>query len=54
VVCPTGARAFGDLNEPDSAVSQILSNNVTYRLRDELGTEPRVYYVAADPQKMEG
>jgi Fe-S-cluster-containing dehydrogenase component len=53
VVCPTGARVFGDLNDPSSEVSSLLSNNVTYQLRDELGTEPRVYYIAADPAKME-
>jgi Fe-S-cluster-containing dehydrogenase component len=53
VACPTGARTFGDLNDPDSTVSALVENNVTYRLRDELGTEPRVYYIAADPAKME-
>ncbi len=54
VACPTGARTFGDLNDPGSAVSKLLEDNVTYRLRSDLGTEPRVYYIAADPQKMEG
>jgi Fe-S-cluster-containing dehydrogenase component len=44
---------FGDLNDPNSEVSGLLKNNVTYRLRDELGTGPRVYYIAADPAKME-
>jgi len=53
VVCPTGARVFGDLNDPNSEASRLLENNVTYRLRDELGTGPRVYYIAADPAKME-
>lgn len=54
VVCPTGARLFGDLNDPDSNVSKLLKDNVTYRLRDDLGTGPRVYYISADAQKMEG
>lgn len=54
VVCPTGARVFGDASDPDSQVSKLLKDNVTYRLRDDLGTDPRVYYIAADPQKMEG
>jgi len=53
VHCPTGARVFGDLNDPASQVSQMLQDNVTYRLRDELGTAPRVYYISADPAKME-
>jgi len=45
VVCPTGARAFGDLNDPHSNVSQILKNHPSYRLRENLGTNPRVYYL---------
>lgn len=53
VVCPTGARLFGDLNDPESTVSKALSENPTYRLRENLGTEPRVYYIAAVPEKME-
>lgn len=53
VVCPTGARVFGDLNDPESVASQLLASNVTYRLRENLGTGPRVYYISADPAKME-
>ncbi len=45
VTCPTGARMFGDLNDPNSAVSQILQKHVSYRLRENLGTDPRVYYL---------
>ena len=45
VACPTGARIFGDLNDPNSKVSQILSENPSYRLRENLGTNPRVYYL---------
>jgi len=54
VACPTGARVFGDLNDPESNVSKLVKDNVTYRLREDLGTEPRVYYIPADAQKMEG
>ena len=46
VACPTGARAFGDLNDPNSNVSQILRKHPSYRLRENLGTGPRVYYLA--------
>jgi len=53
-VCPTGARIFGDLNDPASNVSKALKSHVTYRLRESLGTEPRVYYIPADAQAMEG
>lgn len=46
VACPMGARIFGDLNDPESEVSKVLANNPSaYRLREDLGTEPRVYYL---------
>jgi Fe-S-cluster-containing dehydrogenase component len=45
VACPVGARKFGDLNDPESEVSRILANNASIRLRDDLGTSPRVYYL---------
>jgi phenylacetyl-CoA:acceptor oxidoreductase subunit 1 len=48
VVCPTGARIFGDLNNPNSNVSQILKQHVSYRLRENLGTGCRVYYLPVD------
>lgn len=44
-VCPSSARIFGDLNDPHSEVSQILGKFTPFRLREELGTQPRVYYV---------
>jgi Fe-S-cluster-containing dehydrogenase component len=50
VACPTSARIFGDLNDPTSEVSKIVNSQHTVRLRDELGTAPRVYYVLATPE----
>jgi Fe-S-cluster-containing dehydrogenase component len=47
VVCPVGARVFGDLNDPNSEVSKLLANSGYYRLREDMGTEPRVYYLPA-------
>ncbi len=44
-ICPVGARSFGDVLNPDSQVSQLIANNPTIRLRDELGTESSVYYL---------
>ena len=44
--CPVGARVFGDLNDPESTVSRLLAENHPYRLRDEMGNEPRVYYLS--------
>jgi molybdopterin-containing oxidoreductase family iron-sulfur binding subunit len=45
VACPVGARVFGDLKDPNSPVSLAIANNATLRLREELGTEPSVYYI---------
>lgn len=47
VACPMGARAFGDLNDPDSPVGRLLADHPAYRLREDLGTGPRVYYLPA-------
>jgi len=44
-VCPANARIFGDLNDPNSEVNQILGKFPSWRLKENLGTEPRVYYV---------
>jgi Fe-S-cluster-containing dehydrogenase component len=41
-----GARVFGDLNDPESPASKLLRANTSFRLRDDLGTGPRVYYLA--------
>jgi Fe-S-cluster-containing dehydrogenase component len=50
-VCPVGARIFGNLKDPSSQISQVIASNPTLRLREELGTEPSVYYI---PPKEEG
>jgi Fe-S-cluster-containing dehydrogenase component len=47
VACPVGARKFGDLNDPDSEVSMLLKKYPSYRLREDMGTGPRVYYLPA-------
>jgi molybdopterin-containing oxidoreductase family iron-sulfur binding subunit len=45
VVCPVSARLFGDLNDATSEVSKAIASHHTYRLREDLGTAPRVYYI---------
>ena len=52
VACPTGARTFGDLNDPDSPVSKLLNRYPSFRLREGMGTGPRVYYLP--PRDKEG
>lgn len=43
--CIAGALTFGDLDDPSNAVSQLIRENNTVRLNEELGTEPSVYYI---------
>ena len=45
VACPMNARIFGDLNDPESEVSKALATRPYHRLREDLGTGPRVYYL---------
>ena len=47
VSCPVCARKFGNLKDPDSEVSRILATQHWYRLREDLGTAPRIYYLPA-------
>jgi len=43
-VCPTGARVFGDLNDPNSEIRWVLANKRVFVLKEELGTKPRFFY----------
>jgi molybdopterin-containing oxidoreductase family iron-sulfur binding subunit len=43
--CPCKARVMGDLNDPNSAVSKLLARYQPWRLKEDLGTEPKVFYV---------
>ncbi len=43
--CPTDAIIFGDLNDPESRVSQLTHSNRSYQVLGELGTEPGVSYL---------
>jgi molybdopterin-containing oxidoreductase family iron-sulfur binding subunit len=42
--CPTGARVFGNILDPDSDVRWILENKRVFLLKEELGTEPSFFY----------
>ncbi len=42
--CPTGARIFGNLLDPDSEIRYILENKAVFRLKEELGAEPKFWY----------
>jgi molybdopterin-containing oxidoreductase family iron-sulfur binding subunit len=40
-----GAIVFGDLEDPDSEVRKVLRENYTIRRKQNLGTEPSVFYI---------
>ena len=42
--CPTIARIFGDLDDPNSEVSKAIATRHGYQLLEEQGTRPQVYY----------
>ncbi len=43
--CMGRATYFGDANDPDSLVAELVGSPNVMRLKEELGTEPRVYYL---------
>lgn len=42
--CPTGARVFGNLLDPESEIRYVLEHKAVFRLKEELGTEPKFWY----------
>jgi len=44
-ICPVKARIFGNLKDPNSEISRVIAENPAFVLREELGTEPSVYYI---------
>ena len=42
--CPTGARVFGNVLDPDSDIRWVLANKRVFVLKEELGTRPRFFY----------
>ncbi|MEF8825389.1 MAG: 4Fe-4S dicluster domain-containing protein [Halapricum sp.] len=43
--CPTDARIMGDLDDPDSTVSELIDKYGSWRWKEEEGTEPKVHYI---------
>ncbi len=42
--CPTGARVFGNLLDPNGEIRWILANKKVFRLKEDLGTDPKFWY----------
>jgi molybdopterin-containing oxidoreductase family iron-sulfur binding subunit len=42
--CPTGARVFGNLLDPNSEIRYVLEHKKVFRLKEDLGAEPKFWY----------
>lgn len=43
--CPADARVFGDISDPTSKIRQLLGKFRPFRLREQIGTSPQVFYI---------
>ena len=43
-VCPSKARIFGDQKDPKSEIAKILKSEKFFRLQEDKGTKPNVFY----------
>lgn len=49
--CPNKARIFGNLNDPDSEVSKLISSKTSFRLKERLNTGPNLSYLTETKEK---
>jgi phenylacetyl-CoA:acceptor oxidoreductase subunit 1 len=45
IACPSRARVFGDLDDPNSEVSALISEKRGEQIHPEFETDPSVYYI---------
>jgi molybdopterin-containing oxidoreductase family iron-sulfur binding subunit len=45
-ICPAEAISFGDIEDRESTVHNLSRGYRVYRVMDDLGVEPKVYYLA--------
>ncbi len=53
-ICPTKSLTFGNLDDPNSEVSQMLTQKQVFRAKSELGTEPKLYRIPSDKGEVKG
>jgi Fe-S-cluster-containing dehydrogenase component len=51
IVCPTQARVFGDIDDPNSEVSKRIKATGATQLRKHFGNHPQVYYALDEGAK---
>ncbi len=52
LACPTSARLFGDVHDPESEVSQAIRESGGYPLMPEWGTQPANHYLPRRKTKL--
>ena len=45
--CPRGAIVSGDLDDPDDELAKLAKGPRAFRLLEQLGTQPKVYYLSS-------
>ncbi|MEJ1392078.1 MAG: 4Fe-4S dicluster domain-containing protein, partial [Candidatus Sedimenticola sp. (ex Thyasira tokunagai)] len=52
LACPTSARIFGDVHDPDSDASKAIREEGGYQLQPEWGTQPANHYLPRRKQRI--
>ena len=49
--CPTNAIVFGNVNDPDSRVAKLMTDERNYLLLADFDTQPNVFYMTKDKKQ---
>ena len=52
-ICPAQCLYYGDLDDPQSAISQLLATKEGRVFRPDLGLDPKFFYVSARPETVD-
>jgi Fe-S-cluster-containing dehydrogenase component len=53
LACPSRARVFGDIDDPDSEASRWIREGKGYKVMPEAGTDPANHYLPKRQMKIE-